>query len=147
MCSFTAPYIDINHIISSFPLRELLLLFSHSFVSDSFVTSWTVVCQAPLSTGFHSQEYWSELPFPSPGDLPNQGTELASLTLAGGFFTTKPPGKPEEAGTNTFKQELAIFFSPLVKSQAVNIKIKGCIVPFTANQFCQCSGKAATDNM
>ena len=69
------------------------------------------------------------MPFPSPGDLPNQGTELASLTLAGGFFTTKPQGKPEEAGTNTFKQGLAIF-SPLVKSQVVNIKIKGCIVPF-----------------
>ena len=96
MCSFTAPCIDINRIISSFPLRELLLLFSHSFVSDSFVTSWTVVCQAPLSTGFHSQEYWSELPFPSPGDLPNQGTEpmsLVSPVLAGRFFTYSITGE------------------------------------------------------
>ena len=111
-------------------MRELLLLFSHSFVSDSFVTSWTVVCQAPLSTGFHSQEYWSELPFPSPGDLPNQGTELASLTLAGGFFTTKPPGKPEEAGTNTFKQELAIFFFPFGKESGSKYKNKGLYSPF-----------------
>ena len=145
MWSFIAPCIDINSIISSFPLRELLLLFSHSLMSDSLVTSWTVVCQAPLSTGFHSQEYWSELPLPSPGDLPNQGTELASLALAGEFFTTKPPGKPEEACTNIFKQGLAAFFPP-VKSQVVNIKLKGCIVPFTTNQFCQCSRKAATDN-
>ena len=40
-----------------------------------FATSWTVVCQAPLSMGFSRQEYWSGLPFPSPEDLPNQGIE------------------------------------------------------------------------
>ena len=43
--------------------------------------------------GFSRQEYWSELPFPSPGDLPDPGIELASPALAGGFFTTEPPGK------------------------------------------------------
>ena len=43
--------------------------------------------------GFSRQEYWSELPFPSPGDLPNPGAELASSALAGGFFTTEPPEK------------------------------------------------------
>ena len=42
--------------------------------------------------GFPRQEYWSELPFPSPGDLLNPGTELMSSSLAGGFFTTEPPG-------------------------------------------------------
>ena len=41
--------------------------------------------------GFSRQEYWSGLPFPPPGDLP----EPASPALAGGFFTTEPPGKPE----------------------------------------------------
>ena len=44
--------------------------------------------------GFPRQEYWSRLPFPSPGNLPNPGTEPISLALAGEFFTTEPPGKP-----------------------------------------------------
>jgi len=51
--------------------------------------------QPPLSMGFPRQEYWSGLPFPSSGDLPNPGIEFpASPTLAGGFFTTEPPEKP-----------------------------------------------------
>ena len=53
--------------------------------------------QAPLSTGFFRQEYWSGLPFPSPGDLPDPGIEPkspASPALAGGFFTYEPSGKP-----------------------------------------------------
>ena len=56
-----------------------------------FVTPWTVAHQAPLSRGFCRQDYWSGLPCPSPGDLPNSGLKPASLTapaLAGGFFTT-----------------------------------------------------------
>ena len=48
----------------------------------------------PLSMGFPRQEYWSGFPFPSPGDLPNPGIEPGSHTLAGRFFTTEPPGKP-----------------------------------------------------
>ena len=46
-----------------------------------FVTPWTVAHQAPLSMGFSRQEYWSGLPFPSPGDLPNPGIEPGSPTL------------------------------------------------------------------
>ena len=60
-----------------------------------FATPWTVAYQVPLSVGFSRQEYWSGLPFPSPGDLPNPGIEPSSLVssaLAGGFFTTAPPG-------------------------------------------------------
>ena len=56
-----------------------------------FTASWTVVYQAPLSMGFSKQEYWSGLPCPPPGDLPDPGIKLASLmspALAGGFFTT-----------------------------------------------------------
>ena len=45
-----------------------------------FVTPWAVAHQAPLSMGFSRQEYWSELPFPRPGDLPDLGTEPVSLT-------------------------------------------------------------------
>ena len=46
-----------------------------------FVTAWPVVHQAPLSMGFSKQEYWSGLPFPSPGDLPHPGTEPESPEL------------------------------------------------------------------
>ena len=62
-----------------------------------FVTPSTVARQAPLSMEFSRQEYWSGLPFPSPGDIPNSGIErvfLACSALAGRFFTTMPPGKP-----------------------------------------------------
>ena len=51
---------------------------------------WTAACQAPLSMEFPRQEYWSGLPFPPPGDLPDSGVEpmsLVSSVLAGGFFT------------------------------------------------------------
>ena len=54
-------------------------------------TPLTVACQVPLSMGFPRQEYWSELPFPPPGDLPNPGIKPASLmspALVGRFFTT-----------------------------------------------------------
>ena len=53
--------------------------------------------QAPVSMGFSRQEYWSGVPFPPPGDLPDPGTEPMSFTshmLEDGFFTTEPPGKP-----------------------------------------------------
>ena len=62
-----------------------------------FAALCTVAHQAPLSMGFPRQEYWSQLPFPSPKDLPNPGIKPvspSSLALASGFFTTKSPGKP-----------------------------------------------------
>ena len=55
-------------------------------------TPWTAAHQAPPSMGFPGQEYWSGLPFPSPGDLPYPGIEPGSPVLAGGFLTTVPPG-------------------------------------------------------
>ena len=57
-------------------------------------TSWTAARQAPPSMGFPKQEYWSGLPFPPPGDLPDPGIKPVSPALAGGFFTTVPPEKP-----------------------------------------------------
>ena len=63
-------------------------------MSDSFATPWTVAHQAPLSMGFPRQEHWSGLSFRPPGDRPDPGTEPNSPELAGGFFTTEPPGKP-----------------------------------------------------
>ena len=50
--------------------------------------------RAPLSMGFSRQEHWSGLPFPSQGDLPDPETEPMSPALAGGVFTSEPPGKP-----------------------------------------------------
>ena len=57
-------------------------------------TPWTGACQAPLSMGFSWQAYWSGLPFPSPGDLPDPEIEPTSPALAGGFFTFEPSRKP-----------------------------------------------------
>ena len=59
-----------------------------------FATPWTVAHQVPLSLEFPRQEYWSKLPFPSPGDLPDPGIELMSPALADGFYNIEPPGKP-----------------------------------------------------
>ena len=62
-----------------------------------FATPWTIARQPPLSVGFPREEYWSGLPFPTPGDLPDPGIEpesLVSLALAGGFFTTESPENP-----------------------------------------------------
>ena len=63
----------------------------------SFATPWTLlpacIHQVLLFMGFPKQEYWSGLPFPSPGDLPEAGIEPSSPALAGGFFTIEPPGK------------------------------------------------------
>ena len=56
-------------------------------------TPWTAAHQAPLSMGFSRQEYWSGLPFPSPGDLPDPGIELGSH-IGGRFFVIEPSGKP-----------------------------------------------------
>ena len=53
-----------------------------------FATPWTVAHQAPLSMEFFRKEYWNGLSFPPPGDLPDPGIKPASLTQAGGFFTT-----------------------------------------------------------
>ena len=59
-----------------------------------FVIIWTAAYQAPPSTTFSRQEYWSGLPFPSPGDLPNPGMEPGSPTLQADALPSEPPGKP-----------------------------------------------------
>ena len=62
------------------------------------MTPWTVAYQAPRSMGFSRQEYWSGLPFPSPGDLPDSGIEPGSPTLQADALTSEPPGEPLKAG-------------------------------------------------
>ena len=60
-----------------------------------FVTPWTIAYQASLSMGFSRQEYWSGLPFPSPGDLPHPGIEPRSPALQAGALPSEPPEKPQ----------------------------------------------------
>ena len=62
-----------------------------------FATPWTVAYQAPLSMEFSRQEYWSGLPFPSPGNLPHPGIEAGSPTLQADALPSNPPGKPLSA--------------------------------------------------
>ena len=77
-----------------------------SVMSDS-VTPWTIARQAPLSMGFPRQEYWSGLPFPSPGALPDPRAEPTSSALAGGFFITAPPGN---IGCNYYRSLLSLWW-------------------------------------
>ena len=66
-------------------------LFSHV---QLFVTPWTVAYQAPQSMEFFRQEYWSGLPFPSPGDLSNPGIEPGSPALQADASPSEPSQKP-----------------------------------------------------
>ena len=59
-----------------------------------YATPWTVAYQAPRPMGFSRQEYWSGLPFPSPGDCPDPGIKPGSPTLEADALTSEPPGKP-----------------------------------------------------
>ena len=66
------------------------------------MTPWTVAYQAPLSIGFSRQEYWSGLPFPSSGDLPNPGIEPRSPESQADSLLSEPTGKPN-VHTTLFK--------------------------------------------
>ena len=83
-----------------------------------FSTLWTVACQAPLFMTSPRQEYWSGLPVPPPRDLPSPGIKPTSPeppALAGGFFTTEPPGKPilYNCGCCSVDQSCATLFDPM----------------------------------
>ena len=69
-------------------------MLSHFSHVQLFVSPWTVARQAPLSMGFSRQEYWSGLPFPSPGDLPNPRIKAGSPALQADSLPSEPPGKP-----------------------------------------------------
>ena len=68
---------------------------SHSVVSRSFATPWTVACRAPPSVEFSRQEYWGGLPFSSPGDLADPGIKPGSPAAAGRFLPSEPPSDKE----------------------------------------------------
>ena len=93
--------------------------------------SWTAAHKAPLSIEFPRQEYWSGLPFPTPGDFPNPGNELVSSlspALAGRFFTPASPGKPSNtvdcfSELDNFKSEVCQAYIQVVQwSHIVDLK-------------------------
>ena len=106
---FLHAHLVLSHLLNIFSLGHAIfslmlstkpqwtLCVSHSHVR-LFVTSWTVACQASLSMDFYRQEYWSGLPFPSPGDLPNPGIELVSLQLQADSLLSESRGKPKVSG-------------------------------------------------
>ena len=73
-------------------------VFTCSVMSKSFATAWTVAWQAPLCMGFLMQEYWSGLPCPHPGDLPNPVIERKYPALQANSLRSEPPGKPTNTG-------------------------------------------------
>ena len=80
-----------SYWIRAHPHGLILLLLSRFIHARLFATLWTVAHQTPLSMGFSSQGYWSGLPGPRPGDLPDPGIDpgcLMAPALAGRFFTT-----------------------------------------------------------
>ena len=91
---------------------------AQSCLSSNLVDS-TATCQPPLSMGFPRQEFWSGLPFPSPGDLPDPGMEPMSLALASIFFITEPPGKSESQYLLVINQINMLLFSHLVVSDSL----------------------------
>ena len=103
-------------------LNDGMLVLSCSVVPDSSATPWTVAHQAPLSMGFPRQEYWSGLPFPSPGDLPNPRIKPTSPVLAGKLFINEPPGKSPPGPEAKPK--------PLEVAAAVDCQTEGQICPW-----------------
>ena len=78
-------------------------------MSESLVTPWTVACQASLSMRFPWQEYWSGLPFPSPGDRPHPGIEPQSPVLLADSLLSEAVGKPLWIGSKRGILELTVF--------------------------------------
>ena len=79
-----------HNLVTGHPRECMLSCFHHVHL---FATPWTVAHKALLSIGFSRQEYWSGLPFPSPGGLPDPGIEPRSPTLQADALTSEPPGK------------------------------------------------------
>ena len=94
-------------------------------MSDS-VTLWTVARQAPLPVRFSRREYWRGLPCPPPGDLPEPGVSCIS-SIASGFFTTEPLGKPLYVFSSV--QSLSrvwLFVTPWTTAHQASLSITNC---------------------
>ena len=91
----------------------------------TLVTPWTVAYLAPLSMGFSRQEYWSGLPFPSPGDLPDPGIEPGSPALQTDALPSEPPGKYGEPLLLVFIIQLIFHVLPLFLRILLNVCLMG----------------------
>ena len=100
-------YTSLGHSICRFSFKKWKVKVKSLSRVWLFATPWTVAYQAPLSMGFSRQEYWSGLPFPSPGDLPDPGIKLGSPAFQIDALTSEPPGK------SFFKKRkgIIVFFS------------------------------------
>ena len=84
-------------LVSNFLQEKLCGGGSHSVMSDSLRPHGTIACQVPLTMGFPSQQYWSGLPFSSPGDLLDSGIEPGPPALQTDSLPSEPPGKPKRS--------------------------------------------------
>ena len=110
--------------------------FSHQIVSNPFATPWTVARQAPLFMGFPRQEYWSGLPFPPPGDLPDPGIIPLSPALHADSLPSKPPGKPNPIVSITIYLLMSLRFLPLVQnSSGLQTYILLLLLPCVSHRF------------
>ena len=88
-----------------------------------FATPWTVAYQASPSMGFSRKEYWSELPFPSPGDLPDPGIEPGSPTFQTDPLTSEPPGKPYKLLYLLYMKKLSLNINLVFRSNLSDLFI------------------------
>ena len=87
-------FVSVGFVFCAVGSDEAFSLFAKLLqLCGFFVNPQTVACQAPLSMGFCRREYWSRLPFPSPGDLPDPGINPGSSALEADALTSEPPGK------------------------------------------------------
>ena len=100
---YSPPGSSVHGILQAGILEWVAMPSSRTFIIRSdqllshvrlFATLWTVALQAPPPMGFFRQEYWSGLPFPSPGDLSDPGIEPRSPALQADALPSEPPGKP-----------------------------------------------------
>ena len=98
---------------------------------------WTVAQQAPLSMGFPRQEYWSGLPLPSPGDLPDPGIEPVSSALHTDSLPSGPPGKPIQSGQRSKKKLGDVSYSSKeLKSASISLYPQiCCVAPSVPHNF------------
>ena len=103
------------------PCAYVLSCFSHVWL---FVTQWTSAHQVPLSMGFSRQEYWSGLPCPPPGDLPDPGSNPCLLCLLNwqvGSLKLAPPGRPRIIPQEAVKMKGYIYFHNENKASKIDI--------------------------
>ena len=108
--------LDPDYIVQRFWTLSLMFCLKGMFIRNKWCLTlcdppWTAAHRAALSMRFSREEYWSGLPFPPPVGLPDPGIKLTSPVLAGGFFTTVPPGSPRDKGIFVPKKEGKLFTS------------------------------------